>query len=90
MPQTLLSIYFVSSTDVRYYWARTYFPNLVEEDRRTMVSQDGNLYFSYLDMIDNGKYSCNVQSTVSGIGKNGPFFNLDVVAHRKFEKFVGV
>ncbi|XP_050730835.1 contactin-like isoform X1 [Eriocheir sinensis] len=64
--------------DVRYYWARNYFPNLVEEDRRTMVSHDGNLYFSYLDMIDNGRYSCNVQSTVSGIGKNGPFFNLQV------------
>lgn len=48
-----------------------------------MVSHDGNLYFSYLDMIDNGRYSCNVQSTVSGIGKNGPFFNLEVGPLRK-------
>ena len=48
-----------------------------------MVSYDGNLYFSYLDMIDTGQYSCNVMSTVSGIGKNGPLFNLEVVPHRE-------
>ncbi|XP_045597115.1 contactin [Procambarus clarkii] len=72
--------------DVRYYWARDYFPNFVEEDRRTMVSYDGNLYFSYLDFIDIGKYSCNVQSTVSGIGKNGPFFNLRVTAHPNYQQ----
>ncbi|XP_045114342.1 contactin-like [Portunus trituberculatus] len=72
--------------DVRYYWARTFFPNLVEEDRRTMVSHDGNLYFSYVDMIDNGLYSCNVMSTVSGIGKNGPFFNLDVLPHPNYQQ----
>lgn len=71
------------SPDVQYYWARSYFPNLVEEDRRTMVSFDGNLYFSYLDNIDEGQYSCNVMSTVSGIGKNGPYFNLNVVPHRE-------
>lgn len=69
--------------DVQYYWARDYFPNFVEEDRRTMVSFDGNLYFSYLDYIDIGHYSCNVKSTVSGIGKNGPIFNLEVNPHRK-------
>ncbi|KAG0716945.1 Contactin [Chionoecetes opilio] len=72
--------------DVQYYWARRFFPNLVEEDLRTMVSYDGNLYFSYLDMIDNGLYSCNVMSTVSGIGKNGPFFNLDIVPHPNYQQ----
>ncbi|XP_042239978.1 contactin-like isoform X2 [Homarus americanus] len=71
---------------VRYYWARDYFPNFVEEDRRTMVSFDGNLYFSYLDFIDNGRYSCNVQSTVSRIGKNGPFFNLEVYPHPNYQQ----
>ncbi|KAK4306056.1 hypothetical protein Pmani_022099 [Petrolisthes manimaculis] len=72
--------------DVRYYWARNFFPNLVEEDRRTMVSFDGNLYFSYLDFIDIGDYSCNVQSTVSGIGKNGPFFGLQVSPHPNYQQ----
>ena len=43
-----------------------------------MVSYDGNLYFSYLDFTDNGRYGCNVKSTVSAIGKNGPIFNLEV------------
>ncbi len=27
--------------DVKFYWARDYFPNFVEEDRRVMVSYDG-------------------------------------------------
>ena len=26
--------------DIKYYWARDYFPNFVEEDRRVMVSVD--------------------------------------------------
>lgn len=72
--------------DVRYYWAKGYFPNFVEEDKRTMVSFDGNLYFSYLDYIDSGTYSCNVQSSVSGIGKNGPFFRLEVFPHPNFQQ----
>ncbi|XP_027207013.1 contactin [Penaeus vannamei] len=72
--------------DVQYYWARDYFPNFVEEDRRTMVSFDGNLYFSYLDYIDIGHYSCNVKSTVSGIGKNGPIFNLEVNPHPNYQQ----
>ena len=38
--------------DVKFYWARDYFPNFVEEDRRVMVSYDGNLYFSSLEKID--------------------------------------
>lgn len=78
---------FFSPPVVRYYWARDYFPNFIEEDRRTMASFDGNLYFSYLDFIDVGRYSCNVfHSTASGIsdiGKNGPFFNIEVYPHRK-------
>ena len=37
---------------INYYWARDYFPNFVEEDRRVMVSYDGHLYFSALDKID--------------------------------------
>ena len=38
--------------DVKFYWARDYFPNFVEEDRRVMVSYDGYLYFSSLEKID--------------------------------------
>lgn len=71
---------------VRYYWARDYFPNFIEEDKRTMVSFDGNLYFSYLDFIDIGRYSCNVQSSVSNLGKNGPFFNLEVSPHPNYQQ----
>jgi len=67
--------------DVRYYWAREYFPNFVEEDRRIMVSHDGYIYFSALENIDKGNYSCNVQSAVSNIGRNGPFFTIDVQPH---------
>lgn len=56
---------------VKYYWARDYFPNFVEEDTRTFVSYDGALYFSALETIDRGVYSCNVQSLVSDTGRNG-------------------
>lgn len=66
---------------VKYYWARDYFPNFVEEDRRVMVSYDGYIYFSALENIDRGNYSCNVQSAVSNIGRNGPFFTIDVQPH---------
>ena len=66
---------------VKYYWARDYFPNFVEEDRRVMVSHDGYIYFSALENIDRGNYSCNVQSAVSNIGRNGPFFTIDVQSH---------
>ena len=67
--------------NVRFYWARDYFPNFVEEDRRIMVSQDGYIYFSALENIDRGNYSCNVQSTISSQGRNGPFFSIDVQPH---------
>nr|CAD7573639.1 unnamed protein product [Timema californicum] len=62
---------------VKYYWARDYFPNFVEEDKRVFVSFDGALYFSALEHIDKGNYSCNVQSKVSDQGQNGPFFTLN-------------
>lgn len=68
---------------VKYYWARDYFPNFVEEDKRVFVSYDGALYFSALEPIDRGKYSCNVQSTASDNGRNGPFFPLKVDPHCK-------
>lgn len=66
---------------VKYYWARDYFPNFVEEDKRVFVSHDGALYFSALEMIDRGNYSCNVQSVASDTGRNGPFFPLRVDPH---------
>lgn len=63
---------------VHYYWSRSYFPNLLEEDQRVFVSFDGHLYISSVDESDRGKYSCNVQSIVSNSGRNGPFFNVQV------------
>lgn len=67
--------------DVSYYWARDFMPNFVDEDRRVFVSQDGNLYFSSLETIDRGEYSCVVQSSVSGTGRTGPFFTLEVQSY---------
>lgn len=67
--------------EVHYYWSRDYFPNLVDEDKRTFVSQDGNLYFSALENIDIGNYQCTVQSVISATGRQGPDFHLDVIAH---------
>jgi len=72
--------------DVKFYWARDYFPNFVEEDRRVMVSYDGYLYFSSLEKIDRGNYSCSVQSSVSSNGRNGPFFTLDVTPHPNYQQ----
>ncbi|XP_026687837.1 contactin-like, partial [Diaphorina citri] len=71
---------------VNYYWARDYFPNFVEEDKRVFVSYDGALYFSALEQIDAGNYSCNVQSKVSDTGRNGPFFPLKVFPHSNFQQ----
>lgn len=72
--------------DVKYYWARDYFPNFVDEDQRVFVSNDGALYFSALEPIDHGKYSCNVQSTAADNGRNGPFFPLKVDSHATFQE----
>ncbi|XP_025829331.1 contactin-like [Agrilus planipennis] len=71
---------------VRYYWSRDYFPNFVEEDKRVFVSYDGALYFSALETIDRGNYSCSVQSQVSDTGKNGPFFPLRVNPHSNYQQ----
>nr|XP_018910733.1 PREDICTED: contactin [Bemisia tabaci] len=71
---------------VNYYWARDTFPNFVEEDKRVFVSFDGALYFSALEHIDSGNYSCNVQSKVSDTGRNGPFFPLRVNPHSNFQQ----
>lgn len=68
---------------VKYYFSRDYFPNFVEEDKRVLVSYDGTLYFSALETIDRGNYSCSVQSEVSDSGRNGPFFPLRVNPHCK-------
>ena len=72
--------------DVKYYWAREYFPNFVEEDRRVMVSYDGYMYITALEKVDRGNYSCNVQSAVSNIGRNGPFFTIDVLPHPNYQQ----
>lgn len=71
---------------VKYYWSRDYFPNFVEEDKRVFVSHDGSLYFSALETIDRGNYSCNVQSEVSDTGRNGPFFPLRVNPHSNYQQ----
>lgn len=71
---------------VNFLWARGYFPNLVEEDKRVFVSYDGGLYFSALESIDRGNYSCNVMSKVSDLGRNGPFFTLSVYPHSDYQQ----
>lgn len=71
---------------VNFLWARGYFPNLVEEDKRVFVSYDGGLYFSSLETIDRGNYSCNVMSKVSDAGRNGPIFPLYVYPHSDYQQ----
>lgn len=71
--------------DVKYYWSRDFFPNLVEEDQRVFVSYDGALYFSKLESIDRANYSCNVKSVVSDTGRNGPYFPLRVKPHPNYQ-----
>ncbi|XP_066997548.2 contactin [Anabrus simplex] len=71
---------------VNYYWVRDSFPNFVEEDKRVFVSYDGGLYFSALENIDQGNYSCNVQSKVSDKGRNGPLFPLRVHPNPNYQQ----
>lgn len=73
---------------VKYFWSRDYFPNFVEEDTRVFVSHDGALYFSALESIDKGNYSCTVQNVVSDTGRNGPFFHLNVRPHPNFQALI--
>lgn len=72
--------------EVKYNWARDFFPNFVEQDKRVFASSDGTLYFSALEPIDQGNYSCNVQSLASSTGRNGPFFPLRVNSHSSFQQ----
>lgn len=78
-------IIFYLLVGVKYYWSRPRFPDLVEQDKRVFASHDGALYFSALERIDNGFYSCNVHGEGSGSdkGKNGPVFPLEVRPSRK-------
>ena len=50
------------------------------------VSYDGYLYFSALDKIDGGNYSCSVQSSVADHGRNGPFFTLKATPHPDYQQ----
>ena len=50
------------------------------------MSYDGYLYFSALEKIDQGNYSCSVQSSVSNNGRNGPFFQLKVTPHPNYQQ----
>ncbi|KAL1110582.1 hypothetical protein AAG570_008110 [Ranatra chinensis] len=72
--------------EVSYYWVRETFPTFVEEDKRVFVSNDGALYFSSLENIDQGNYSCSVRSRVSDTGRNGPFFSLKVNSHSNYQQ----
>ncbi|KAK6620391.1 hypothetical protein RUM44_006792 [Polyplax serrata] len=72
--------------DINYKWTRDFFPNFVEEDRRVFVSSDGALYFSALQEIDRGNYSCTAQSKVSSIGRTGPFFHLNIVTNPNYQQ----
>lgn len=64
-------------SEVKYLWSRDWmFPNFVEESKRVFVSYDGALYFSALERVDQGNYSCSLQNVASNTGRNGPFFPL--------------
>ncbi|XP_054726388.1 contactin [Anastrepha obliqua] len=74
--------------EVKYYWARDYFPNFVQEDQRVFVSNDGALYFSSIEIVDRANYSCSVQTSVSDTGRNGPFFPLRVVPNSNYQSLI--
>lgn len=74
--------------DVKYYWARDYFPNFVQEDQRVFVSNDGALYFSSIEIVDRANYSCSVQTSVSDTGRNGPFFPLRVTPNSNYQTLI--
>ncbi|XP_005186281.1 contactin [Musca domestica] len=74
--------------EVKYYWSRDKFPNFVDEDHRVFVSNDGALYFSYIEIVDRANYSCTVQTVVSDTGRNGPFFPLRVKPNSNYQELI--
>jgi len=74
---------------VMYHWSKNYgFPNFVEQDQRVFVSNDGNLYISSVEIIDQANYSCNVQSSISKGGRTGPSFFLRVDSAPNNQKLI--
>ncbi|KPM09920.1 contactin-like protein [Sarcoptes scabiei] len=73
---------------VSYHWSRDSFEYIIEDDRRTFVSRDGNLYFSSLEKIDRANYSCNVKSSIASSGRTGPFFPLIVDSASSSQKLL--
>ncbi|XP_012215435.1 contactin [Linepithema humile] len=74
-------------SDVKYLWSRDWvFPNFVEESKRVFVSYDGALYFSALESVDEGNYSCSLQNVASNTGRNGPFFSLWVDSSTSYQQ----
>ncbi|KAH9425880.1 Contactin-3 [Dermatophagoides pteronyssinus] len=73
---------------VSYHWSRESFEYIIEDDRRTFVSRDGNLYFSSLEKIDRANYSCNVKSSIASSGRTGPFFPLIVDSASSSQKLL--
>ncbi|XP_037953101.1 contactin-like [Teleopsis dalmanni] len=74
--------------DVKYYWSRDFFPNFVDEDQRVFVSNDGALYFSFIETVDRANYSCTVQTLVADNGRNGPFFPLRVLPNSNYQSLI--
>lgn len=52
------------------------------------VSNDGSLYFSSIEIIDRANYSCTVQSLISNMGRNGPFFPLRVKSTPNYQSLI--
>lgn len=62
-----------------FFWTKNGLPNIIkDDDSRIFVSNDGNLYFSSIETVDRGHYSCNLQSAISGNGRTGPSFYMEV------------
>lgn len=72
--------------DIRMQWSKGFHSNFVQENERTLISQDGHLYFSALEKSDQGNYSCSVKSMDEKQSKKGPFFTLEVNPHPNFQQ----
>lgn len=70
--------------EVSYIWSRDGFPNFVEESKRVLISRDGQMYISTVEVADEGGYQCIVKSSISELGKTGPIFNLRVIRDLSF------